>query len=158
LLIGMIFRGSCAASQRLTIGSGGERDPNQTAGASRTYVLAINDRVVGYYSIAAAAIAISEAPSRIRRNMPDPIPMAVLGRLAIDRTMQGRGLGRLMLRDAVLRTAQAAQIIGMRGILLHALSPSAKQFYEQAGFRESPGNPMLLMVSMQDVLAALRPQ
>lgn len=129
---------------------------NQISGASRTYVLAENDRVVGYYSIAAGAIAVSEAPGRVRRNMPDPIPMAVLGRLAIDRTSQRRGLGRLMLRDAALRTAQAAQVIGVRGILVHALSPAAKRFYEICGFRESLANPMTLMVSLQDVVAALR--
>ena len=129
---------------------------NQLSGASRTYVLAENDRVIGYYSIAAGAIAVSEAPGRIRRNMPDPIPMAILGRLAIDRAWQGRGLGRLMLRDAVLRTSQAAQIIGVRGILVHALSPAAKRFYESCGFREAPASPMTLMVSLQDVVAALR--
>jgi GNAT superfamily N-acetyltransferase len=130
--------------------------PNQTTGASRTYVLVMNDQVIGYYSIAAGAIAVSEAPTRVRRNMADPIPIAVLGRLAIDRPWQARGLGRLMLRDAVLRTAQAAQIIGVRGILVHALSLAAKRFYEGSGFRESPANPMTLMVSMLEVIAALR--
>jgi GNAT superfamily N-acetyltransferase len=129
---------------------------NQLSGASRTYVLARGDRVVGYYSIAAGAIAVADAPGRIRRNVPDPIPMAVLGRLAIDRAWQGKGLGGLMLRDAVLRSCQAAEIVGMRGILVHAISPAAKQFYETFGFRESPANPMTLMVSLNDALAALR--
>lgn len=81
---------------------------NQMSGASGTYVLAENDRVVSYYSIAAGAIAV-KTPGRVRRNMPDPIPMAVLGRLAIDRAWQRKGLGRLMLRDVVLRISKAAQ-------------------------------------------------
>jgi GNAT superfamily N-acetyltransferase len=129
---------------------------NQASGASRTYVLARGEQVVGYYSLAAGAIAVSEAPGRVRRNMPDPIPMAVLGRLAIDTQWQSKGLGRLLLRDAVLRTSQAGDIIGVRGILVHALSPAAKRFYEANGFRESPANPMALVASLQDVAAVLR--
>jgi GNAT superfamily N-acetyltransferase len=119
---------------------------NQQRGASRTYVLARGNDVVGYYSLAAGAVAVTEAPGRMRRNMPDPIPMTVLGRLAIDRTWQGRGLGRLLLRDAVRRTCQAAEIVGVRGLLVHALSPAAKRFYETYGFRESSGQPMTLMI------------
>ena len=129
---------------------------NQQNGASRTYVLAHRLQVVGYYSLAAGAIAVAEAPGRFRRNMPEPIPMAVLGRLAIDRRWQGKGLGRLLLRDAALRVIQAGDIIGVRGILVHALSPAAKRFYETNGFRESPASPMTLLVSLQDVAAVLR--
>jgi GNAT superfamily N-acetyltransferase len=121
--------------------------PNQISGVSRTYVLTGEKLVVGYYTLAAGAIAVDEAPGRVRRNMLDPIPMTVLGRLAIDQTCQGRGLGRLLLRDAILRTLQAAEMIGIRGLLVHALSPAAKRFYESSGFRESPANPMTLMVS-----------
>jgi len=128
--------------------------PNQISGVSRSYVLIHAERVIAYYSLAAGAIAVTEAPGRVRRNMPDPIPMAVLGRLAIDQTQQGRGLGRLMLRDAVLRTRQAAETIGIRGLLVHALSPAAKRFYESSGFRESPANPMTLMVTLADAAAA----
>jgi len=93
---------------------------NQASGASRTYVIAQQNRVIGYFTLASGAIAIAEAPSRARRNTPDPIPMAVLGRLAIGQEWQGRGLGRLLLRDAVLRTSQAAAIIGVRGLLVRA--------------------------------------
>jgi GNAT superfamily N-acetyltransferase len=88
--------------------------------------------------------------------MPDPIPMMVLGRLAIDQAWQGRGLGPLLLRDAVLRTAQASNIVGVRGVLVHALSPAARHFYETHGFRESPANPAMLVVALQDAPAALR--
>jgi GNAT superfamily N-acetyltransferase len=127
---------------------------NQASGASRTYVIALQHRVIGYFSLASGAITIAEAPSRARRNMPDPIPMAVLGRLAIDQEWQRRGLGRLLLRDAILRTSQAAAIIGVRGLLVHALSPAARRFYESNGFRESPNRPMTLVVTLQDAIAA----
>ena len=127
---------------------------NQASGASRTYVIALQHRVIGYFSLASGAITIAEAPSRARRNMPDPIPMAVLGRLAIDQEWQRRGLGRLLLRDAILRTSQGAAIIGVRGLLVHALSPAARRFYESNGFRESPNRPMTLVVTLQDAIAA----
>ncbi|MEZ4557406.1 MAG: GNAT family N-acetyltransferase [Caldilineaceae bacterium] len=87
---------------------------NQSSGASRTYVLAAQDRVIAYYALAGGAVIAREAPGRVRRNMPDPIPVIVLGRLAVDRAWQGQGLGTAMLRDAVLRTLQAAEIIGVR--------------------------------------------
>ena len=128
---------------------------NQISGVSRTYVLIGEGRVIGYFTLAAGAIAVTEAPGRVRRNMPDPIPMAVLGRLAIDRSRQGQGLGRFLLRDALLRTNQAAETIGIRGLLVHALSPAAKRFYETRGFRESPANPMTLMVTLADARAAI---
>jgi GNAT superfamily N-acetyltransferase len=128
---------------------------NQVSGVSRTYALIGDGRVIGYYTLAAGAIAVIEASGRVRRNMPDPIPMAVLGRLAIDQTQQGRGLGHFLLRDAVLRTHQAAETIGIRGLLVHALSPAAKRFYETRGFRESPANPMTLMVTLADATAAI---
>jgi GNAT superfamily N-acetyltransferase len=127
---------------------------NQASGASRTYVIAAQDRVIGFFTLASGAITLAEAPSRARRNMPDPIPMTVLGRLAIDREWQGRWLGRLLLRDAILRTSQAAAIIGVRGLLVHALSPAAKRFYESSGFRCSPNQPMTLVVTLQDAIAA----
>ncbi len=76
---------------------------NQASGASRTYVIAEEWRVVGYYCLASGALDLADAPSSVRRNMPDPIPMAVLGRLAIDRDWQGKGLGAALLQDAVLR-------------------------------------------------------
>lgn len=128
---------------------------NQRGGASRTYVLAARMHVVGYYSLAAGAIAVDQAPGRVRRNMPDPIPMALLGRLAVTQAWQGKGFGGSLLRDAIMRVMQAAEIIGVRGILVHALTPAAKQFYEAHGFRESPSDPMLLVVALQDVAGTL---
>lgn len=127
---------------------------NQISGGSRSYVLCQGRMVIGYYSLASGAIAIAEAPNRVRRNMPDPMPMTVIGRLAIDQHWQGKGLGTLLLRDAILRTAQAAAIIGMRGLLVHALTQAAKRFYENNGFLESPSNPMTLLVALKDAMAA----
>ncbi len=122
---------------------------NQASGASRTYVVADAARVVGYYCLSSGALDVASAPGSIRRNMPDPIPMAILGRLAIDRSMQGKGLGAALLRDAVTRTAQAAQIMGIRGVLVHAISPQAKTFYENFGFQSSPASPMTLVLSLK---------
>jgi len=129
--------------------------PNQESGASRTYVVCAGRRVVGYYALAAGAIAQGEATGRTRRNMPDPVPVMVIGRLAIDSGFQGRGLGRALLRDAVLRTLQAADIAGIRAMLVHAISEDAKRFYERCGFRPSPVDPMTLMITMRDARQAL---
>lgn len=122
---------------------------NQAGGASRTYVVAQGARVVGYYCLASGALDLASAPGAIRRNMPDPIPMAILGRLAIDQSWQGKGLGAALLQDAVLRTAQAAAILGVRGILVHAISDQAKAFYERHGFIASQSNPMTLALSLK---------
>lgn len=129
---------------------------NQKSGASSTYVVLDKMRIVGYYTLAAGSVARETAPGRIRRNVPDPVPVVVLGRLAVDRAFQGQGLGRALLRDAVLRTLQAADIIGVRAILVHALSEQAKRFYEEWGFAPSPINRLTLMVPVSDAIEALR--
>jgi len=126
---------------------------NQNSGASRTYVVTDRSKqrqVVGYYCLVSAALALTDAPGAVRRNMPDPIPMALLGRLAVDRSWQGLGLGVALLQDAVLRTQQAAEIIGVRGLLAHALNPQAKAFYEHHGFAASPTQPMTLVLSLKN--------
>ena len=128
---------------------------NQATGASRTFVVCRDEFVVAYYALAAGAVASTGAPGRVRRNMPDPIPMAVLGRLAIDRTLQGQGIGRALLRDAALRVVQAAEAIAIRGILVQAISEDARRFYIACGFVPSPGDPMLLMATLGDVTSAL---
>ncbi|MCL2647452.1 MAG: GNAT family N-acetyltransferase [Phycisphaerales bacterium] len=91
--------------------------------------------VAGCYALAADALLAKEASGRVRRNMPDPIPAMVLGRLAVATTHQGRGLGRDLLHDAVLRTLQASEIAGFRALLVHALHERAARFYERSGFR-----------------------
>lgn len=111
------------------------------------------DGVVGYCSPASGALALTAAPGSIRRDMPDPVPMGILGLLAIEVSVQGKGFGVALLQDAVFRTAQAARIIGIRGLLVHAISVEAKSFYEYHGFAESPAQPMTLILSLQGMLA-----
>ncbi|PDT15470.1 GNAT family N-acetyltransferase [Rhizobium sp. J15] len=130
---------------------------NQTSGASRTFVVCEQSRVVAYYALASGALKQPEAPGRFRRNMPDPIPVAVLGRLAIDQSYQGRGIGKALVRDAGLRLLNAAEILGIRGMLVHAISDDARAFYEAVGFLPSPSDPMMLMVGLQDLTRALNP-
>ncbi len=129
---------------------------NQQSGASNTYVLLDSARVIAYYSLAAGSVARETVPGRVRRNVPDPVPVVVLGRLAIDRNDQNRGLGQTLLRDAILPTLQAAEIIGVRALLVHALSEPAKRFYEKCGFAPSPIHPMTLMITLTEAIKALR--
>ena len=128
---------------------------NQASGASRTFVICEDHRVIGYYALASGGVKPPEAPSRFRRNMPDPIPVAVLGRLAIDQAHHGRGLGRALVRDAGLRLLQAAEVLGVRGVLVHAISEEAKTFYLALGFEPSPIEPMTLMVTLADIARSL---
>ena len=127
---------------------------NQQSGASRTFVICEENRVVGFYALASSAVALTEATGRVRRNMPNPIPVVVLARLAIDRTRQGAGLGRALFQDAALRVINAADVIGIRGLLVHALSEDAKAFYLRLGLDESPLDPMTLMTTVADLRAA----
>jgi GNAT superfamily N-acetyltransferase len=125
---------------------------NQSSGASRVYVAADEAlAVVGYYALASGALTLADAPGRLRRNMPDPIPMAVLGRLAVDHRHHGQGIGAALLQDAVLRIRQAAFIMGIRGVLVHAISEDAKRFYEYHGFVAGQKAPMTLVLSLAEV-------
>jgi GNAT superfamily N-acetyltransferase len=121
---------------------------NEASGASRTYVVCAGEKVAGYYSLAVGAAAHEQVPSRFRRNMPDPTPVMILGRLAVDHAFQGKGIGTGLLRDAVLRTVQAAEIAGIRALLVHAISDAAKRFYERHGFIASPVDPMTVMITL----------
>lgn len=127
---------------------------NELDGASRTYVVCSDGIVVGYYCLAVGALAQIAATGRVRRNMPDPIPVMVIGRLAIDVQWQGKRLGRSLVRDAILRTFQVAEIAGIRAILVHAISAEAKEFYEKCGFTASPVEPMTLMVKIDDAITS----
>ena len=134
---------------------------NQVSGASRTFVVCeefsegLRGRVAGYYALASGAVAVETAPGRFRRNMPNPIPVVVLGRLAVDRGWHGRGVGRALFRDAAMRVAYAADAIGVRGVLVHAISEEAKAFYLALGFDVSPLEPMVLMITLADIRAAI---
>ena len=114
--------------------------------------------MIGYYSLAAGSVLHEAATGRVRRNMPDPVPAALLGRLAIDQGWQGRGLGSALLRDAVLRVVGAAGTIGVRALLVHAISDEAKAFYEHWGFRPSAIEPMTLMITIEEAQRMLGPR
>lgn len=129
---------------------------NQASGASRTFVVCAGPVVAGYYALAASAVATDAAPGRFRRNMPDPIPVAVLGRLAVDRSRQGEGIGRALFQDAAMRVTAAASNLGIRGLLVHAISEEAKAFYVRLGLSVSPLDPMMLMTTMADLENSLR--
>jgi len=117
---------------------------NQLRGVSRTYILTSEGVVAGYYALASGALSLAEAPGRIRRNMPDPIPVVVLARLAIGATWQAQGLGAALLRDAVVRCQGAAEIIGVRAVVVRAMSEDAKRFYLRYGFVLTTLDPMVL--------------
>ena len=115
------------------------------SGAARTYVVCVEKRAIGYYALASGVVTLENAPGRFRRNMPNPIPVAVLARLAVDSAWQARGIGRALFRDAALRVAHAADAIGIRGIVVHAISEEAKNFCLALGFDPGPREPMTLM-------------
>lgn len=128
---------------------------NEIAGASRTYVICEDANVVGYYCLTSGSVEHRQAPGRVRRNMPDPIPVMLMGRLAVDRTQQGKGLGRALLKDAILRTLKAAEFAGIRALLVHALDNQAAEFYRHNGFLPSPMDPLVLMLPLDTARKAL---
>ncbi len=122
---------------------------NHLSGGSRVFVTADeHGRVFGYYAMAAGAVSHSLATTSVRRNMPDPIPVMVLGRLAVDRQAQGMKLGGALLQDAVRRAQVVAENTGVRALLVHALNDGARQFYLHYGFQVSPQHPMTLMLRL----------
>jgi predicted N-acetyltransferase YhbS len=123
---------------------------NQANGASRTFV-AVDDNhtVMGYYALAAGAVHHQDATRSIRQNMPDPLPVMVLARLAVDLRAQGMQLGAGLLRDAVERSLAVAQNAGVRALLVHALHERAKQFYLYFGFQASPVHTLTLMLRLK---------
>lgn len=121
---------------------------NQLEGASRTFVVCAGDEVVGYYCLAAGAIMLEKATGNIRRNMPDPIPVAILGRLAVHADRQGEGIGAGLLKDAIVRIVRLAEEMGIRALLAHALHDQARQFYLRHGFIESPIEALTVMLNV----------
>lgn len=128
---------------------------NQLADASRTYVVTDGQMVVGYYALSATSINPVGVPGQFRRNMPNPIPVLLLGRLAVDLSCKKMGLGRALFQDGAKRAMSAADIVGIRGLIVHAISDEAKAFYLALGFYQSPLEPMTLMVTMADLRATL---
>jgi predicted N-acetyltransferase YhbS len=123
---------------------------NEAEGAPRTFVCCAGNIVIGYYSLAAASVMHSEATGRVRRNIANPVPAILLGRLAVDRAWQGYRLGADLLRDTVLRAMEAAKAVGVRAIVVHAISEETKVFYQKQGFRESPIGPMTLKITIEE--------
>jgi GNAT superfamily N-acetyltransferase len=122
---------------------------NQFSGATRCFVATDPEqRVMAYYALAAGAVARADATGTVRNNMPDPVPVIVLARLAVDRSQQGRHLGAALLQDAVRRVAGISMQVGARALLVHALDERAADFYRHYGFQESPIQPMTLMLRL----------
>ena len=125
---------------------------NQKAGPSQTYVGLIGETVVGFYSLTAGEVTYRDAPERMAKGLAKhPIPIAILARLAVDRHWQNQGIGSSLVKNAMLRTLQAADIIGIRAIIVHAKDEKARQFYEQFDFLPSPTDPLHLFVLLKDV-------
>jgi GNAT superfamily N-acetyltransferase len=128
---------------------------NQVSGASRCFVLCAGLSVIGYYSLSAGAIAREATPKAMKRNTPDPLPVLLLGRLAIDKRYHNMGLGQALLRDAMMRAVTVAGDAGVFAILVHAISGQAKQFYLSRGFVQSPLQPMALLMTLATVRSIL---
>jgi GNAT superfamily N-acetyltransferase len=129
----------------------------RAVGSARTFVVSdeTQHRVVGYYALTAASITHKQATARAAKGMPrHPIPAALLARLAVDRSVQGHGIGAFLLRDAMLRTMAAAESVGIRVLLVHAIDDNARRFYEHHGFEPSPTDPRNLQMLMKDIRAA----
>ena len=128
--------------------------------ATRVYVAHRRDHVVaGYHALTVGSVSRAEAPERIGRGLANhPIGVVVLGRLAVDRSQQGKGLGASLLQDALLRAGQAAETVGVRAVLVQAIDAAARSFYLRFGFSPSPIDEMRLMLLMKDLRAFLRTQ
>ncbi len=129
---------------------------NQQSGSARTYVLCIDNKVVGYYSLAVGSVEHSQAPDRVSKGLArHPVPVMLLARLAVDLAHQRQGLGRALLKDALLRTLAAADIAGIRALLVHAKDASARAWYEGWNFEKSPTDPFHLFILLKDIKASL---
>jgi len=125
---------------------------NQQAGASQTYMGVVADAIVGFHTLAAGQVMYDDAPQRLTKGLArHPVPLMLLARLAVDRRGQNQGIGKALLKDAMLRTLQAADIVGIRALSVHAKDEAAKRFYEHFDFVPSPSDPMHLFVLLKDV-------
>lgn len=128
---------------------------NQASGDTRTYVVARDSKVVAYYSLTPGSISRKEATVRAAKAAPDPVPVVLLARLAVDQEEQGQGLGKALLKDALKRAFAGAEIIGGRAILVHAIDQQAADFYARFGFEACPGIELHRMLLMKDVRKSL---
>lgn len=131
---------------------------NQQAGAAQTYLGLHGPDVIGFYSLVVGEIAYADAPERLIKGLArHPVPVMVLARLAVSNTWQGRGIGAGLLKDALQRTLQAADIGGIRAFVVHAKDMPARQFYERFGFVASPTDPLHLSRLLKDIRRSLEP-
>lgn len=129
---------------------------NMKSDSAQTYVVHRANSVVGFYSLAAGSVRHEEAPERVKKGLAKhPIAVILLARLAVDLSEQGHGLGRALLKDALLRIAGAADTIGARAVLVHSIDEQARKFYEQFDFERSPVDEFELMLLMKDLRAQL---
>jgi GNAT superfamily N-acetyltransferase len=129
---------------------------NQQNQSARTYVACRGEAVVGYYTLAAGSVRREETPARVAKGLAQhPVPIILLARLAVDQSEQGKGMGAGLLKDALLRAVQAADIIGCRAMLVHAKDEAARSFYQRFGFEPSPIDEMQLYLLMKDIRASL---
>ena len=131
--------------------------PNQQADSAKTYVACRESRVVGYYALTAGSVHKYESPQRIAKGLANhPVGVVLLARLAVDVSEQGKGLGKALLFDALKRVEEAADIVGVRAVMVHAIDDAARKFYEYFNFDPSPINSFQLMLLLKDVRKALR--
>lgn len=128
---------------------------NEKNGGSRTFVVCEGKKVIAYYTLAAGSVSHGEVPGKVRRNMPEPIPVMVLGRLAVDKSHQSKGIGKALLRDALLRVIAISKQAGVKAMMLHALTEEVKRFYLRQGFIASPTNEMTMMIPIKEAIAHL---
>jgi len=130
---------------------------NQSAGAAQTYVAAAGERVVGYYSLCSGQVEYGDAPERLRKGLArHPVPVVLLARLAVDRQWQGRGLGAALLLDALRRLLAAADILGIRAVMVHAKDDAARRFYEHFDFDPSPIEPLHMFLLIKEIAGLLK--
>lgn len=131
--------------------------PNQQAGASQTYIALADDEVAAYYTLVVGQVEYDDAPERLAKGLArHPVPIMLLARLAVASAWQGKGLGAGLLKDAMLRTVQAAEIAGIRAFAVHAKDDESKSFYERFDFVASPSDPYHLFRLLKDIRAALK--
>ncbi|MEG3133583.1 GNAT family N-acetyltransferase [Rouxiella sp. T17] len=128
---------------------------NQISGASRTFVVCDSGKVVAFYALAAGGVTSSSSTGSVKRNMPNPVPVVFLARLAVDHTSNRKGIGKALVRDAVLRVLNAADNIGIRALVIHALDDKVKDFYQRLGFQSSPFEPLTLMATLTSLRSNL---
>lgn len=128
---------------------------NAKTGASRVFVCCDGAKVLAYYSISASSVLHSEVPGKVKRNMPTPIPVVLLGRLAVDVSLEGKGVGQSLFKDAAHRINQAADQIGIAAITVHPISEKAREFWLKRGFVDCPGEKTMMVVTMKDIRAVI---